>query len=114
MAENTQEYEQVFQIDQPEVEVGILGPQDKFVSLIEQGMEVTLNPFGGNLKVTGGLLSTLLTYIVKRLLRTEKANQFGLRILASASTLMQLSIMILPLGLVQRGQGRHTLPLPWR
>lgn len=53
MAESTQEYEQVFQIDQPVIEVGILGPQDKFVSLIEQGMEVTLNPFGGNLKVSG-------------------------------------------------------------
>lgn len=53
MAESTQEYEQVFQIDQPAIEVGILGPQDKFVSLIEQGMEVTLNPFGGNLKVSG-------------------------------------------------------------
>ena len=53
MAENTQEYEQIFQIEQPEIEVGILGPQDKFVSLIEQGMDVTLNPFGGNLKVSG-------------------------------------------------------------
>lgn len=53
MAESTQEYEQVFQIDQPAIEVGILGPQDKFVSLLEQGMEVTLNPFGGNLKVSG-------------------------------------------------------------
>ena len=53
MAESTAEYEQIFQIDQPAIEVGILGPQDKFVSLIEQGMEVTLNPFGGNLKVSG-------------------------------------------------------------
>lgn len=53
MAENTQEYEQVFQIDQPEVEVGILGPQDKFVSLFEQGMDVTVNPFGSDLQVRG-------------------------------------------------------------
>lgn len=53
MAESTAEYEQIFQIDQPAIEVGILGPQDKFVSLIEQGMEVTLNPFGGILKVSG-------------------------------------------------------------
>ncbi|MDO4903794.1 MAG: PhoH family protein [Limosilactobacillus sp.] len=53
MAENTNEYEQVFQIEKPELEVGILGPQDKFVSLIEQGMEVTINPFGDSLKISG-------------------------------------------------------------
>lgn len=53
LAENTNEYEQVFQIEKPELEVGILGPQDKFVSLIEQGMEVTINPFGDSLKISG-------------------------------------------------------------
>ena len=54
MAENTQEYEQVFQIDQPEVEVGILGPQDKFVSLFEQGMDVTVNPLAATYRFVAG------------------------------------------------------------
>ncbi|MDM8331409.1 PhoH family protein [Limosilactobacillus pontis] len=53
MVEKNDEIEQTFQIDSPEIEVGILGPQDKFVSLIEQGMDVTINPFGDNLKVKG-------------------------------------------------------------
>ena len=30
--------EQTFQIESPEIEVGLLGTQDKFVSLIEQWM----------------------------------------------------------------------------
>ncbi|KRM35329.1 PhoH family protein [Limosilactobacillus pontis] len=53
MVEKNDEIEQTFQIESPEIEVGILGPQDKFVSLIEQGMDVTINPFGDNLKVKG-------------------------------------------------------------
>lgn len=53
MVESKNEYEQTFQIESPEVEVGILGPQDKFISLVEQGMEVTINPFGENLKIKG-------------------------------------------------------------
>lgn len=37
--------EQTFQIESPEIEVGLLGTQDKFVSLIEQGMDVEIRPF---------------------------------------------------------------------
>ena len=36
--------EQTFQIESPEIEVGLLGTQDKFVSLIEQGMDVEIRP----------------------------------------------------------------------
>lgn len=53
MVEQNSEIEQTFRIDSPEIEVGILGPQDKFTSLIEQGMQVTINPFGENLKIKG-------------------------------------------------------------
>lgn len=42
-----------FTIDNPQVEVGLLGAQDKYVALIEEGMNVTVNPFGDELKVTG-------------------------------------------------------------
>lgn len=53
MVENNEEIEQTFQIDSPESEVALLGIQDKFVSLYEQGMNVTVNPFGDNLKIKG-------------------------------------------------------------
>ena len=53
MVENNEEIEQTFQISSPESEVALLGIQDKFVSLYEQGMNVTVNPFGDNLKIKG-------------------------------------------------------------
>ena len=53
MVENNEEIEQTFQISSPESEVALLGIQDKFVSLYEQGMNVTVNPFGNNLKIKG-------------------------------------------------------------
>ncbi len=53
MVENNEEIEQTFQIRSPESEVALLGIQDKFVSLYEQGMNVTVNPFGDNLKIKG-------------------------------------------------------------
>lgn len=53
MVENNEEIEQTFQISSPESEVALLGIQDKFVSLYEQGMNVTVNPFGDNLRIKG-------------------------------------------------------------
>jgi phosphate starvation-inducible PhoH-like protein len=53
LVENNEEIEQTFQISSPESEVALLGIQDKFVSLYEQGMNVTVNPFGDNLKIKG-------------------------------------------------------------
>ncbi|MBB1062784.1 PhoH family protein [Limosilactobacillus fastidiosus] len=53
MVEKNEEIEQTFQITSPELEVAILGIQDKFVSLYEQGMNVTINPFGDNIKIKG-------------------------------------------------------------
>ena len=60
--------EQTFQIESPEIEVGLLGTQDKFVSLIEQGMDVEIRPFGENLKVSGQEEDVKLTIDVFRAL----------------------------------------------
>ncbi|KRM62488.1 phosphate starvation-inducible protein [Paucilactobacillus vaccinostercus DSM 20634] len=37
----------------PEVEMGLLGTQDQFVKLLEEGMNVTIRPFGEELKING-------------------------------------------------------------
>ena len=42
-----------FQIENPQVEVGLLGTQDKYVAIFEEGMNVTINPFGNELKISG-------------------------------------------------------------
>ena len=46
--------EMTFRIESPEVELGLLGAQDKFVVLLEEGMNVTINPFGTDLVTSGG------------------------------------------------------------
>ncbi len=38
-----------YKIDSPQVEVGLLGTQDKYVALLEQGIDVA----GDQLKITG-------------------------------------------------------------
>jgi phosphate starvation-inducible PhoH-like protein len=53
LVEKNEEIEQTFQITSPELEVALLGVQDKFVSLYEQGMNVTINPFGDNIRIKG-------------------------------------------------------------
>lgn len=37
----------------PEQEVAILGVQDQFVSLLEEGLSVSVRPFGNSIKVSG-------------------------------------------------------------
>lgn len=54
MAEETTNLtEQTFRVSNPEVEVGLLGTQDKYVALLEEGMHVTIRPFGEQLKISG-------------------------------------------------------------
>lgn len=52
MAENTQT-EKEYILANPEQEVAILGAQDQFVTLLEEGLDVTVKPFGNSIKVTG-------------------------------------------------------------
>lgn len=42
-----------FKLSKPEEQVGLLGIQDQFVSLFEEGMGVEMNPFGDQLTITG-------------------------------------------------------------
>ncbi len=52
MADNTQT-EKEFILADPEREISLLGAQDQFVSLLEEGLNVTVNPFGTTIKVAG-------------------------------------------------------------
>ncbi|KRK49403.1 phosphate starvation-inducible protein PhoH [Secundilactobacillus kimchicus] len=52
MAENTQ-IEKEFVLTDPAQEVALLGAQDKFVSLLEEGLDVVVNPLGSSIKVVG-------------------------------------------------------------
>lgn len=42
-----------FKLSKPEEQVGLLGIQDQFVSLFEEGMGVEMSPFGDQLTITG-------------------------------------------------------------
>ena len=53
MAADAKKITMSFQIENPQVEVGLLGTQDKYVALFEEGMNVTVNPFGNELKISG-------------------------------------------------------------
>lgn len=53
MANDEQQLTMSFKIESPQVEVGLLGTQDKYVALLEQGMDVSVNAFGDELKITG-------------------------------------------------------------
>lgn len=52
MADNTQT-EKEYILANPEQEVAILGVQDQFVSLLEEGLSVSVRPFGNSIKVSG-------------------------------------------------------------
>lgn len=51
--QTTSSVEKTFRVSDPEVEVGLLGTQDQFVKLLEEGMNVTIRPFGEELKING-------------------------------------------------------------
>lgn len=52
MADNSQS-EKEYILAKPEQEVAILGAQDQFVSLLEEGLTVSVRPFGNSIKVSG-------------------------------------------------------------
>lgn len=67
MAENevkNAETEQTFAVSEPSLQVGLLGPQDQFVNLLEQGMNVSIHPFGGELRIKGPADDVKLTKTV--------------------------------------------------
>ena len=53
MTEAEKNIEMKFEIDNPRVQIALLGTQDQYVSLLEEGMGVTINPFGNQLKISG-------------------------------------------------------------
>lgn len=50
-----------YKLSQPEYQVGLLGIQDQFVPMLEEGMEVVINPFGDVIKITGETEAVHLT-----------------------------------------------------
>lgn len=42
-----------FAIASPDLQVALLGTQDKYLALLEEGLNVTINPFGDQLKIQG-------------------------------------------------------------
>ncbi|MBY7146907.1 phosphate starvation-inducible protein PhoH, partial [Levilactobacillus brevis] len=52
MTENTT-IEKEYILERPEDEVALLGVQDQFVTLLEEGLNVTVKPFGNSIKVAG-------------------------------------------------------------
>lgn len=67
-------FEQAYQIADQQVEVGLLGTQDKYVELLESGMTVTINPFGDQLKISGAKDDVLLTVdVIDQLVKLIKA-----------------------------------------
>lgn len=52
MADTTQT-EKEFILENPEQEVQILGAQDQFIAILEEGLNVTIRPFGNSIKVAG-------------------------------------------------------------
>lgn len=54
MSDNTtNSFEKTFRVSSPEIEIGLLGTQDQFVKLLEEGMTVSIRPFGEELKISG-------------------------------------------------------------
>lgn len=68
------QFERTYQIDDQQVEVGLLGTQDKYVELLESGMSVAINPFGNQLKISGQEDDVLLTVdVIDQLVKLIKA-----------------------------------------
>lgn len=53
-----------FAIASPDLQVALLGTQDKYLALLEEGMNVTINPFGDQLKIQGAPEDVDLTVAV--------------------------------------------------
>jgi phosphate starvation-inducible PhoH-like protein len=50
---DTTQTEKEFILENPEQEVQILGAQDQFIAILEEGLSVTIRPFGNSIKVAG-------------------------------------------------------------
>lgn len=50
-----------YKLSQPEYQVSLLGIQDQFVPMLEEGMDVVINPFGDVIKITGEAEAVHLT-----------------------------------------------------
>mgnify|MGYP005789701403 CR=1 FL=1 len=64
MADAEKTIEMQFEVAQPRVQLALLGTQDQYVSLIEEGMGVSVHPFGNVLKVSGESEAVHLTMAV--------------------------------------------------
>lgn len=53
MASEKDQFALTYEVEDPQVEVALLGTEDKFVSLLEEGMDVSINAFGDSLKISG-------------------------------------------------------------
>ncbi|MDT3392556.1 MAG: PhoH family protein [Bacillota bacterium] len=54
----------VFRVSSPEQAVSLMGTQDKNLSLLEDGLKVTLNAFGNEIKITGSSEAASQAYAV--------------------------------------------------
>lgn len=54
----------VFRVSSPEQAVSLMGTQDKNLSLLEDGLKVTLNAFGNEIKITGSSEAASQVYAV--------------------------------------------------
>ncbi len=64
--DTTQPTEQKFKISNPKVEAMLLGTQDKYVTVMEEGLDVTVAPFGDQLNISGTEENVTLTIAVLR------------------------------------------------
>lgn len=64
--DTTQPTEQKFKISNPKVEAMLLGTQDKYVTVMEEGLDVTIAPFGDQLNISGTEENVTLTIAVLR------------------------------------------------
>lgn len=53
MANEADKFALTYKVDNPQVEVALLGTEDKYVALLEQGMDVSVNAFGDSLQISG-------------------------------------------------------------
>lgn len=53
MANEADKFALTYKVENPQVEVALLGTEDKYVALLEQGMDVSVNAFGDSLQISG-------------------------------------------------------------
>ncbi len=58
--------EKEYILERPEDEVGLLGTQDQFVTILEEGQNVVIKPFGNSIKVSGAAEAVNQTLAILR------------------------------------------------